>query len=222
MKRTVYAVEDDTSLQEIYTYSLADEFNCLCFNDSPELFAALDHGYPDLIILDIMLPGEDGFAILSRLKNNGRTSNIPVIMISAKGEEVHKLCGLNQGAADYITKPFSVLEFIARVKANLPGKPGTENVEYKDIVFDAGRHRVTINGIPVYCTLKEYNLLLFLCSNAQKLQTRETLFSKVWDTAFIGETRTLDIHIKELRKKLKEAGSEAYIQTVRSIGYILL
>ena len=223
MRQTIYAVEDDTALRELYVYSLECEFDCCCFDDGEPFFHALAKGVPDLILLDIMLPGEDGFAILSRLKADKLTAHVPVIMVSAKGEEISKVMGLNLGADDYIAKPFGVLELVARIKANLRkySKREAESVIYKDIIIDFSRHQVTVNGNQIQTTLKEYNLLCLLCENAEKVQERETIFSEVWGDSFVGETRTLDIHIKELRRKLFEAGSKAEIKTIRGVGYIL-
>ena len=223
MKHTIFAVEDDSAIQELYVYALENEFECRCFAGGNSFFDALKKGLPDLVILDIMLPGEDGFAVLSRLKADKRTSHVPVIMVSAKGEEISKVRGLNMGADDYISKPFGVLELVARIKANLRKKSGTsgENIVYKDIVVDSSKHQITANGNQIKTTLKEYNLLCLLCANAEKVQERETIFSEVWGENFIGETRTLDIHIKELRKKLSEAESAAKIKTIRGVGYIL-
>jgi len=223
MKQTIFAVEDDAALQELYTYSLENEFECRCFDDGDSFFDALPNGDPDLILLDIMLPGDDGFVILSRLKEDKKTAHIPVIMVSAKGEEVSKVKGLNMGADDYIAKPFGVLELVARIKANLrkKGKTTHESLAYKDIVIDFLRHSITANGKQVQTTLKEYNLLCLLCGGAEKVHDRESIFNKVWDGNYIGETRTLDIHIKELRRKLAEAGSVAVIKTIRGVGYML-
>ena len=223
MKQTIFAVEDDAALQELYIYSLENEFDCRCFDDGESFFEALAKETPDLVLLDIMLPGDDGFALLSRLKADKSTSGIPVIMVSAKGDEVSKVRGLNMGADDYVAKPFGVLELVARIKSNLrkSAKQPAENTTYKDIAVDNAKHRVTINGQHVILTLKEYNLLCLLCENAEKVQNREVIFQTVWDNSFIGETRTLDIHIKELRRKLAEAGSEAAIQTIRGVGYML-
>jgi len=222
MKPTIFVVEDDISLQELYIYSLENEFNCRCFDDGDLFFSALAKEYPDLILLDIMLPGEDGFTILARLKADRATSHIPVIMVSAKGEEISKVRGLNMGADDYIAKPFGVLELLARIKANLRKSiRATEGIVYKDIIIDFLKHKVTVNNKNVQTTLKEYNLLCLLCNNAERVQERETIFNEVWGGGFIGESRTLDIHIKDLRKKLSEAESEVVIQTIRGVGYIL-
>ena len=224
MKLKIFAVEDDAAIQELYTYSLENEFNCRCFDDGASFFDALVSGIPDLILLDVMLPGDDGFSILSRLKKEKATSHIPVIMVSAKGKEVSKVKGLNMGADDYIAKPFGVLELVARIKANLrkSGNSTAESVAYKDVTIDHSKHRIIVNGNQIQTTLKEYNLLCLLCENAEKVQERENIFREVWGDNFIGETRTLDFHIKELRKRLAENGSETAIQTIRGVGYMLI
>ena len=224
MKHTVFAVEDDVSLQEVYRYSLENDFICRCFDDGDSFFEAIaKRSIPDLVLLDIMLPGDDGFAILTRLKKNNSTADIPVIMVSAKGEEASKVRGLNLGADDYIAKPFSILELIARINANLrkSGKETAWSVVYKDITVDSDKHEITTNGKPIRMTLKEYNLMNLLCKNAGKVQLRSDIFNEVWQNDFLGETRTLDIHIKELRKKLSDAKSEVQIKTVRGVGYML-
>ncbi|MCL1830819.1 MAG: response regulator transcription factor [Oscillospiraceae bacterium] len=221
MKQTIFAVEDDIALQELYQYSLETDFECRCFDDGVSFFSALFEYTPDLILLDIMLPGEDGFSILSRLKSNSKTAHIPIIIISAKDEEVMKVMGLNMGADDYIAKPFGVSEFTARIKANIRKNTKTDSLSYKDILLDFSKHSISIGGSQIHTTLKEYNLLCFLCLNADMVQTREVIFSEIWDISYIGETRTLDIHIKELRKKLAEANSEVEIITIRGVGYML-
>jgi two-component system alkaline phosphatase synthesis response regulator PhoP len=223
MKQCVFAVEDETAIQELYTYTLENEFNCRCFESGDSFFAALADIIPDLVLLDIMLPGDDGFAILSRLKSTPETSHIPVIMVSAKGDEISKVKGLNMGADDYIAKPFGVLELVARVKANLRKNDKTvvDGVTYKDIVIDFLKHQVLVNSMQIQTTLKEYKLLCLLCANAEKVQERESIFDKVWGEDYVAETRTLDIHINEIRKKLSAAKSKAEIQTIRGVGYIL-
>ena len=223
MKKLIYVVEDDTSLQELYSYSLENDFDCECFGDGAAFFDALLVKKPELIVLDVMLPGDDGFKILSRLKTEKTYENIPTIMVSAKGDEISKVKGLNLGADDYIAKPFGVLELVARIKANLrKSTKTTENIIFKDIEIDLPKHQININGEPLQATLKEYNLLLLLTKNAEKVQEREVIFAEVWGENFMGESRTLDIHIKELRKKLEKAQSNAEIQTIRGVGYMLV
>jgi len=223
MKQLIFVVEDDAALQELYTYSLENEFDCRCFDNGEMFFEALATIKPDLIMLDIMLPGEDGFAILSRLKSDQATTRIPVIVASAKGEEIAKVKGLNLGADDYISKPFGVLELVARIKANLRkhDKLSADKLVYKDIVINLTKHQVSANNKPFAATPKGYSLLRMLCANAEKVQSRDIIFKEVWGSDYIGETRTLDMHIRELRKKLALANSEAVIQTVRGVGYML-
>ena len=221
--RKVFVVEDDTALQELYMYSLENEFDCRCFGDGGSFFDAVSAEMPDIILLDIMLPGDDGYAILQRLKSNAQTAHIPVIMISAKGEEISMVKGLNMGADDYIAKPFGVLALIARIKANLrKNTKQIENITFKDIHIDLKRHQITANQNTLKLSLKEFNLLRLLCESHEKVQEREVIFKSVWSADFIGETRTLDIHIKELRKKLADAGSLAEIETVRGVVYMLV
>jgi len=227
MKKLIHAVEDDAALRELYTYTLENDFDCECFCDGKEFFDALTQKKPDLVLLDVMLPGEDGFAILSRLKNDSKndskTAKIPVLMVSAKGEEISKVKGLNMGADDYLAKPFGVLELVARIKANLRKVPSeAEKIIFKDIEISTVKHSVTVNGKKLHATLKEYNLLSLFCKNPEISLTREAIFLEIWGESFMGETRTLDIHIKELRKKLAEAQSDAKIETIRGVGYILI
>jgi two-component system alkaline phosphatase synthesis response regulator PhoP len=223
LQQTIFAVEDESAIQDLYTYSLESEFNCRCFDNGGLFFDALAKIIPDLVLLDVMLPGDDGFAILSRLKSEKTTAHITVIMVSAKGDEISKVKGLNMGADDYIAKPFGVLELIARIKANLRKNDKTivDGITYKDIVIDFNKHQVNVNGIQIKTTLKEYDLLCLLCANAEKVQEREIIFDKVWGENYVAETRTLDIHINEIRKKIAAGKSEVSIQTIRGVGYIL-
>jgi len=222
VKKLIYVVEDDTSLQQLYNYALENEFSCFCFSEGKSFFEKISNEKPDLIILDVMLPGDNGFEILSQLKNKKKTSHIPVIMISAMGDEISKVKGLNMGADDYMAKPFGVLELVARIKANL--RKNTEKINeiiFKDININLLRHEITVSNTAIHTTLKEFNLLFLLCKNVNEVQERDKIFNEVWGESFMGETRTLDIHIKELRRKLAEAGSSVEIKTIRGVGYIL-
>lgn len=223
MKKRIFAVEDDPALQELYTYAFENDFEIFCFENGDLFFNALSVKKPDIVLLDVMLPGDNGFAVLSQLKANKKTSTIPVIMISAKGDELCKVKGLNLGANDYIAKPFGVLELVARVKANLRKNLilETDKIIFKDLEIDASKHQITVKGKNIQTTLKEYNLLKLFCKNADKVQAREAIFDEIWGESFMGETRTLDIHIKELRKKLAKSESEVKIKTIRGVGYIL-
>jgi len=221
MKQKIFVIEDDPALQELYTYSLENEFNCRCFGEGRSFFDSLSHEKPDIVLLDIMLPDDDGFSVLEKIKT--KTPDVPVILVSAKDSEISKVKGLNMGADDYITKPFSVLELVARVKANIRKsfKP-TENFSFKDIKIDVAKHQIFVNENPIQTTLKEFNLLSLLCKNAEKVVAREKIFVDVWGNNYIGETRTLDIHIKEIRKKISAAGGTTEIKTIRGVGYILV
>ena len=222
MRKLIYVVEDDAALQELYTYTLENEYDCVCFDSWKPFSDAMEAKAPHLIILDIMLPGDDGLQILGKLKQAKETSKIPIIMVSAKGEEISKVKGLNMGADDYITKPFGVLELAARIKAALRKTPQQADVlVYSDIEIDSSKHQISVKGKPVQMTHKEYNLLCYLCENGGVALEREAIFKKVWGEDFMGETRTLDIHIKELRKKLAAAESTAQVKTIRKVGYIL-
>ena len=171
----------------------------------------------DLAILDIMLDGLDGYEILKAMKNNLQTSDIPVIMVSAKSDEIDKVRGLDLGADDYLAKPFGVLELVARINAKLR-KSQKSAIAYKDIFIDDSTHSVTVAGKEKKITLKQYELLKLLVQNSQTVLSRNTLLDSVWGDNY-GETRTLDIHIADLRKLLAE--SEAKIETVRGVGYVL-
>ncbi len=216
----IFAVDDEEDIRELYSVALENAgFCCNTFEGGDRLFAALASARPALILLDIMLDGQDGFAILQKLKGDARYSSIPVIMVSAKGEEISKVKGLNMGADDYISKPFGVLELVARINANLrKGAPRT-TLAYKDIVLDENSHEIKVCGRALGLTLKEYELLKLLLLHAADVVPREKILNSVWGEDFMGESRTLDIHIASLRKAI--AGSTANINTVRGVGYSL-
>ena len=214
----IYAVDDETSIREVYRYALISAgFTPECFSCGEELFIAIEKSLPKLIILDIMLDGEDGYEILSRLKASPKTANVPVIMVSAKTTEIDKVRGLDLGADDYISKPFGVLELIARIKAKLRKTIPVANViSYNGITINDDERTVTINGKVKELTLKQYELLKLLVSEPQKVLQRDDILDKVWGENY-GETRTLDIHVGALRKIIADSGAK--IATVRGVGY---
>lgn len=214
----IYAVDDETSIREVYRYALISAgFTPVCFSCGEELFIAIEKSLPKLIILDIMLDGEDGYEILSRLKASPKTANVPVIMVSAKTTEIDKVRGLDLGADDYISKPFGVLELIARIKAKLRKTTPVANViSYKGITINDDERTVTINGKVKELTLKQYELLKLLVSEPQKVLPRDDILDKVWGENY-GETRTLDIHVGTLRKIIADSGAK--IATIRGVGY---
>lgn len=219
----IYIVEDDRNIQEIESYALTGNGYQVCaFDDGAGLDEALRDVIPDLLLLDIMLPGEDGLSILRRLRNNPATKALPIIMITAKSTEIDMVKGLDQGADDYITKPFGVMELMSRVKAILRRiKPMSEDtiLQYKNILLDRERRVCTVDGQSLELTYKEYELLRLFLSNIGIVLTRDMIMGAVWDTEYAGETRTVDMHIKTLRRKLGEAGN--LIVTVRNVGYKL-
>ena len=221
--KTIYIVEDDTNIREIERYALKNSgYKVEEFESGASFFNRLKERMPNLVILDIMLPDEDGMSILSKLRADKRTEKLPVIMVTAKTTELDKVKGLDLGADDYITKPFGVMELISRVKALLR-RAGTVEVDtqlcYGDIFVDNDKHVVTVCGNPIELTYKEYELLKYLILNKGIVLSRDKLMSQVWGFDFEGETRTVDVHIKTLRQKLGEAGS--CIKTIRNVGYMV-
>ncbi|HIQ97983.1 MAG TPA: response regulator transcription factor [Candidatus Limivivens merdigallinarum] len=217
----IFCVEDERNIRELLVYTLTTiGYEAMGLDSGKELFRALANERPELILLDIMLPGEDGYQILSRLKDQESTREIPVIMVTAKGAEFDKVRGLDGGADDYITKPFGMMEFIARVKAVLrrTGKQGEPTVlKYASIVISVNRREVTENGRKVELTLKEFEVLRYLMENRGIVLTRDQLLGHIWGYDFGGETRTVDVHIRSLRQKLGESGK--LVETVRGVGY---
>lgn len=218
-RRLIYAVDDELSIREVYRYAIGGAgFDIQCFENGEGLFTAINAQLPDLVLLDIMLDGADGYELLSALRRTPLTADIPVIMVSAKGEEIDKVRGLDLGADDYLAKPFGVLELIARINAKLRKTKPDGVLTYADIVMDGDSRSVTVAGNPVSLTLKEYSLLRLFLSSPGKVLGRDLLLDSVWGVNY-GETRTLDIHIGQLRKEL--SGSAASILTVRGVGYML-
>lgn len=225
MEKTAFVVEDDDNIREIVKYSLEScGLQVTGFEDAVTMLSQLNKSMPDIILLDIMLPTMDGLEALKRIKNDESTSGIPVILLTAKSSEMDKVTGLDLGADDYITKPFGVLELMARVRAALRHEGGDavkpEIFEYNSLVLDTVRHEVYLRGKKIELTLKEFDLLKMLMKNAGKVVRRDTLLDKIWGYGYAGETRTLDMHIRSLRQKLDDdADNSTYIITVRGIGY---
>lgn len=216
----IYCVEDDDGIRELISYAVKNSgMDAREFADATELEKALKVTAPSMILLDIMLPDKDGIQVLTEIRNNPATKNIPVILITAKNGEMDKVKGLNLGADDYITKPFSVLELISRIKAVLRRTERTEEVyhDYHGITVDVLSRKVMVDGEEVQLTYKEFELLACLTEKHGQVINREFLLRKIWGFDFEGETRTLDVHIGSLRHKLGEKSK--YIETVRNVGY---
>ena len=215
----VYIAEDDIDIREMEVYALRSAgFSVDAFPEGTSLLAALGKRIPDLVLLDIMMPGRDGLSILKELRADPETQAIPIVMVTAKTSEADTVKGLDSGADDYLTKPFGIMELVSRCKALLRrSRRRTSMLAFEPIELDDDRHRVTVNGQETELTFKEYGLLKYLLENRGAPVTRDQLMQAVWGFAFTGETRTVDMHIKTLRKKLGEAGN--LIETVRNVGY---
>ncbi|MDF2557235.1 MAG: Response regulator consisting of a CheY-like receiver domain and a winged-helix DNA-binding domain [Bacillales bacterium] len=219
----VFIVEDDENIRELVLYALKSSgFEAFGFENGRDFFEKMLSDKVDLVILDIMLPGEDGLSILKKLRSNQQTSRLPIIMLTAKGSEYDRVLGLDLGADDYLTKPFSILELISRIKSvlrrgiNETEKPSSLLV-FGNIQMDTTKHQVLIDNHSITLTLKEYELLKFLIINKGIVLTREKLMNAIWGFDYQGESRTIDMHIKSLRQKLESAGN--LIKTIRGVGY---
>lgn len=219
----IFCVEDDEAIRGLMLYALnASGFEARGFTDGGELFRALETRLPRLILLDIMLPGEDGISILKRLRGQAATAALPVILATARGTEYDKVTGLDLGADGYLTKPFGMMEMVSHVKAVLRRcEPGPERtlLSLNGLTLDPAEHTVTADGARVSLTRKEFELLRLFLSSPGVVFTREMLLAAVWDAEYAGETRTVDMHIRTLRQKLGPRA--AMIETVRGVGYRL-
>ncbi len=219
----IYIVEDDKNILEIESFALKNSgYDIRGFSRAKDFFHALNDFLPDLILLDIMLPDEDGLSILQKLRANKKTQSLPIIMVTAKTTEIDKVKGLDLGADDYMTKPFGVMELISRVKALL--RRSQNNAEdhlfkFAGIILDNEKHQVTVEGENCELTYKEYELLKLFMTNIGVVIPRERILERIWGTDFEGESRTIDMHIKNLRQKLKDSGK--YIKTIRNVGYVM-
>ena len=218
----IFIVEDDKNIAEIEQFALKNVgYEVECFNSAKAFEEKLDREYPELIIMDIMLPDRDGLSLVKDLRNHKETAKIPIIMVTAKTSEMDKVKGLDQGADDYMTKPFGIMELISRVKAMLRRVNLTveSDYEFDGIVLNDAKHQVMVEGKECELTYKEYELLKLLIRNSGIVLQRSQILDRVCGIDYEGESRTLDMHIKTLRKKLGDKG--ALIQTVRNVGYTL-
>ena len=219
----IYCVEDDDNIRELVIYTLETTgLKAKGFAEGTAFMEALAFDTPELILLDIMLPGEDGLELLKKLKNSAKTKDIPVIMVTAKGAEYDKVIGLDSGADDYVTKPFGMMELVSRIKAVLrrtqkDTQDPQDVIVLGDIEMNTKKHEVTADGEVVTLTLKEYELLKRLMKNPNIVMTRDCLLEDIWGYDFDGETRTVDVHVRTLRQKLGKSGEK--IETVRGVGY---
>lgn len=221
----IWCVDDDDSIRDIEVYTLQSTgFEAMGFEDGFTMFQQLETEIPDLIVLDIMLSDMDGIDILKKLKNTPKLKSIPVIMATAKGEEIDKIVGLDLGADDYLVKPFGMMEMVSRIKAVLrrcsQREDSTSSIKsFDNILLDYDKRTVKIDGEPILLTVKEFEMLNLFISNPGHVFTREDLMNHIWGTDYYGGTRTVDVHITTLRRKMKEAGS--LITTIRGIGYCI-
>lgn len=222
--RKIFIVEDDEDIRELTIYALeAAGFSAVGFETGSDFFTALEQAQslPELVLLDIMLPGEDGLSLLQRLRVSEKYENIAVIMLTAKGSEADRVKGLNFGADDYVVKPFGVTELIARINAVLrrarPGDKERGSLKYKELSLDSVRRTVSVGDTAVLLTFMEFELLHYMLVNQGIALSRDKIMNSVWGSDYLGESRTVDMHIKSLRHKLGAAGE--YVKTVRSIGY---
>ena len=218
----IYIVEDDANIREIETIALRNSGHQVqAFETAKEFYHKVDEKVPDLVILDVMLPDESGYDIVKKVRNTSNIKNLPVIMVTAKTQEIDMIKGLDDGADDYIKKPFSVMELISRVKALLRRtvSDDTKILALDELRIDHERHVVFVGETTIELTFKEYELLRLLVSNVGVVMTRGNILSHVWGTDFEGESRTVDMHIKTLRQKLGDMGTR--IKTVRNVGYVI-
>ena len=220
----IYLVEDDDSIRELVLYTLhTTGFEAEGFRHAADFWQALEKELPQLVLLDIMLPDEDGLHILKRLRAGAETADLPVMMLTAKSSEYDRVVGLDSGADDYMPKPFGMMELVSRVRALLrrAAKPAAEDKLFTagSLAVDVKRRAVTVDGEPVILTYKEFELLCYLLENRGVVLSRDQILTKIWDYNYSGETRTVDVHIRTLRQKLGDAG--ALIETVRGVGYRL-
>lgn len=218
----IFILEDDDNIRKLISYSLnSQNFEIKDFALPSDLWTALENYHPDLLLLDIMLPQEDGISILKKLRSNPKTSGIPVIMLTAKDSEYDVVTGLDAGADDYVTKPFGMLPLVSRIKAVLRRYEKTDShkelLQAGDLKIDENQHTVFYSNQQIFLTVKEFDLLVLLIKNRGNVLTREQLLEYIWDISADVESRTVDVHIRTLRQKLGDAGNS--IETIRGVGY---
>ncbi len=221
---TIYVVEDDNDILEIETFALKNSnYEVKGFTNAKDFYAAVEDKVPSLAVLDVMLPDEDGLQIVQKLRHNPMAAHIPIIMVTARTTEIDKVKGLDMGADDYLTKPFGVMELIARVRALLrrssEGREEKKILSLDELSMDDEKHAVYVNDKTCELTFKEYELLKMFLDNVGIVLTRENIMNRIWGTDYSGETRTVDMHIKTLRQKLGDTGNR--IKTIRNVGYML-
>ncbi|HNX63815.1 MAG TPA: response regulator transcription factor [Oscillospiraceae bacterium] len=219
----IYVVEDDASIRELVVYTLQSTgFEVNGFDNGNDFLTAVKVKIPELVLLDIMLPGQDGISLLKLLRASSTTKKLPVIMVTAKGTEYDKVIGLDSGADDYVSKPFGMMELVSRIKALLRRTKSQDDEKGKvysvgNLSLDTKKHIVKADGAEILLTFKEFELLYMLMKNEENVLTREQILSSIWNYEFDGETRTVDVHVRTLRQKLGECGN--MIETVRGVGY---
>lgn len=226
MTMTILIVDDEEPIQELLRFNLENEgYSVLTAFDGPVALKMIEEKRPDLLVLDVMLPGMDGLEVCSQLRQNPKFRDLPVIMLTAKGEEIDKVLGLELGADDYLTKPFSPRELLARIRARLRRiKPQTVENEIirGDLRIDLNRFQVSVRGEEVELTPKEFELLRVLAAHPGKVYSRDELLERIWGYEYAGDTRTVDVHVRHLRQKVeRDPSNPEYIETLRGIGYRL-
>lgn len=218
----IYIIEDDMNIRNLLSIAVSGfQYEAIVFENAEDALRRIETDCPDMAIFDLMLPGMDGMTAIRKIREMPSVAHIPILILTAKDKEIDKVAGLDGGADDYMVKPFGILELGARIRSLLRRSAGTQQkLVYKDLVMDEGRHEVSVSGVPVELTNKEYKLLRYLMDRPSFVATRDELLNSIWGYEYDGESRTVDMHIKSLRQKLgDEDGS--LIQTVRGIGYKL-
>ena len=224
-QRHILVTDDEEHISELVKYNLEKAgFTVSVCHTGTAALEKLEEDQVDLLVLDLMLPDIDGIEVCKRIRKSGKHSELPIIMLTAKSEEIDRILGLELGADDYMTKPFSVKELVARVKTVLRRtehhvEEASSVIHWQNMVMDLERHEVSVEGHPIELTLKEFELLKYLLKNRGRVMSRNLLLDEIWGYDYFGETRTVDVHIRNIRKKISEFSGEDYVETVRGVGY---